>query len=302
MIPPTGCWSVLPEHEEDLARSAGFLKTTSVTRTASEEPVHRRFQHRLPWLLLGLGGALLAADLVGAFEAHLQLNVMLAFSSQASSYLADAVRTRRKRWSCAACLSEFPCAEWSRGLLAGILIGVALAAVALPFVSWRWNDGGLALSVGVSVFAACSTATLAAMMLPWLFDAFASDPAFGSGTLATIIQDLLSIWIYLSSRARDVVDDESSASLHAQEDGSEFFPMIGVPSPMAYRRRRGWQFVARPPHDVEMIDDGFESAWFNKLKIETALPTEIHVVGASSERRGEIQPCAGARLTDAAAT
>lgn len=38
---------------------------------------------------------------------------------------------------------------------------------------WRWNDGGLALSVGVSVFAACSTATLAAMMFPWLFDAFA---------------------------------------------------------------------------------------------------------------------------------
>jgi magnesium transporter len=52
--------------------------------------------------------------------------------------------------------------------------------------------------VGVSVFAACSTATLAAMMLPWLFDAFGSDPAFGSGPLATVIQDLLSIWIYLS--------------------------------------------------------------------------------------------------------
>jgi magnesium transporter len=36
------------------------------------------------------------------------------------------------------------------------------------------------------------------MMLPWLFDAFGSDPAFGSGPLATVIQDLLSIWIYLS--------------------------------------------------------------------------------------------------------
>ena len=44
-------------------------------------------------------------------------------------------------------------------------------------------------------FAACSTATLAAMILPWLFDAFASIPAFGSGPLATVIQDLLSIWI-----------------------------------------------------------------------------------------------------------
>ena len=52
--------------------------------------------------------------------------------------------------------------------------------------------------MGVSVFAACSPATLAAMIRPWLFDAFASDPAFGSDPLATVVQDLLSIWIYLS--------------------------------------------------------------------------------------------------------
>jgi magnesium transporter len=42
-----------------------------------------------------------------------------------------------------------------------------------------------------------STATLTAMALPWLFRTFGFDPAFGSGPLATVIQDLLSIWIYL---------------------------------------------------------------------------------------------------------
>ena len=200
MIPPRRLLGVLlSEHEEDLARSAGFLKTTSVARTASEEPVHRRFRHRLPWLLLGLGGALLAADLVGSFEAHLQLNVMLAFFIPGIVYLADAVGTQTETVVVRGLSLGIPMRRMvARELLAGILIGVALAAVALPFVWWRWNDGGLALSVGVSVFAACSTATLAAMMLPWLFDAFASDPAFGSGPLATVIQDLLSIWIYLS--------------------------------------------------------------------------------------------------------
>jgi magnesium transporter len=48
------------------------------------------------------------------------------------------------------------------------------------------------------VFAATSTSTLVAMMLPGVFDRLALDPAFGSGPLATVIQDLLSIWIYLS--------------------------------------------------------------------------------------------------------
>ena len=169
-----------------------------MARTASEEPVHRRFQHRLPRLLLGLGGALLAADLVGSFEAHLQLNVMLAFFIPGIVDLADAVDETETVVVRGLSLGIPMRRMVVREPLAGILIGVVLAAVALPFVWWRWNDGGLALSVGVSVFAACSTATLAAMTLPWLFDAFASDPAFGSGPLATVIQDLLSIWIYLS--------------------------------------------------------------------------------------------------------
>jgi len=200
VIPPHRLVAVLlSEHEEDLSRLGGFLRNTSVARTTSEEPVQRRFRHRLPWLLLGLGGALLAADVVGSFETQLQLNVMLAFFIPGIVYLADAVGTQTETVVVRGLSLGVPM-RWmvGRELLAGILIGVTLAAVALPFVWWRWNDAGLAFSVGLSVFAACSTATVAAMALPWMFDAFACDPAFGSGPLATVVQDLLSIWIYLS--------------------------------------------------------------------------------------------------------
>ena len=200
VIPPHRLVAVLlSEHEEDLSRFGGFLKTTSVARTTSEEPVRRRFRHRLPWLLMGLGGALLAADLVASFEAHLQLNVIIAFFIPGIVYLADAVGTQTECVVVRGLSLGVPMRRMvGRELLAGVMIGMALAAVALPFVWWRWNDAGLALSVGMSVLAACSTATLAAMMLPWLFDALALDPAFGSGPLATVVQDLLSIWIYLS--------------------------------------------------------------------------------------------------------
>jgi magnesium transporter len=85
-----------------------------------------------------------------------------------------------------------------REFLAGLAIGLALSVIAGPLVWWRWGDPTLAFSVAVSVLAACSTATLAAMTLPWLFERLSLDPAFGSGPLATVIQDLLSIWIYLS--------------------------------------------------------------------------------------------------------
>jgi magnesium transporter len=55
--------------------------------------VPRRVWHRLPWLLLGLAGALVAADLVGWFEAQLRVQVMLAFFLPGIVYLADAVGT-----------------------------------------------------------------------------------------------------------------------------------------------------------------------------------------------------------------
>ncbi len=40
--------------------------------------------------------------------------------------------------------------------------------------------------------------TLSAMTLPWALDRLGLDPAFGSGPLATVIQDLLSILIYFA--------------------------------------------------------------------------------------------------------
>jgi magnesium transporter len=50
--------------------------------------------------------------------------------------------------------------------------------------------------VALSLLAACSVATVVAMALPALLARLGQDPAFGSGPLATVIQDLLSILIY----------------------------------------------------------------------------------------------------------
>jgi magnesium transporter len=200
LIPPHRLVAVLlAEHEEDLSHLGGFLKTSSTARATSEEPVTRRFRHRLPWLLLGLGGALLAADLVARFEDVLRLNVMLAFFMPGIVYLADAVGTQTETVIVRGLSLGVPIGRMvAREIAAGLVIGLALGAIAGPLVWWRWSEMGLALTVAASVFAAASTATLVAMLLPWVFDRSSLDPAFGSGPLGTVIQDLLSIWIYLS--------------------------------------------------------------------------------------------------------
>lgn len=198
VIPPPRLLAVLlSEHEEDLSRLGGFTRTTEAARTSSEEPVERRFRHRLPWLLVGLAGALLAADFVGWFEAQLEHTVMLAFFIPGIVYLADAVGTQTETIVVRGLSVGIGIKQMvRRELLAGVAIGAVLGIAGGLLVGWRWGEPQIALVVGLALFTACSTATLAAMVVPWLLDKFDFDPAFGSGPLATVIQDLSSILIY----------------------------------------------------------------------------------------------------------
>jgi magnesium transporter len=65
---------------------------------------------------------------------------------------------------------------------------------------WRCIGGfdiRIALVVGITITLAGMVASSIGLFLPWLLMRFGKDPAFGSGPLATIIQDILSIFIYL---------------------------------------------------------------------------------------------------------
>jgi magnesium transporter len=54
----------------------------------------------------------------------------------------------------------------------------------------------MAVAVSASLFAASLTASLSGFALPWAIARGGHDPAYGSGPLATIVQDLLSLTIY----------------------------------------------------------------------------------------------------------
>jgi magnesium transporter len=198
LIPPERLLQVLlEEHDEDMARLGGFLKGASSARLASREPIARRFWHRVPWLMLGLVGAFAAAGIVGSFESELQENVILAFFLPGVVYMADAVGTQTETLVVRGLSVGVPIGEVvRREILTGLLVGIALALAFVPVALWRWGKGDVVVAVAISLFAACSIATGVAMLLPWALHRLGRDPAFGSGPLATVIQDLLSVLIY----------------------------------------------------------------------------------------------------------
>lgn len=199
VITPRRIFEVLLwEHDEDTSRLSGVLQGRSEAYTASNEPMLRRLKHRLPWLLLGLVGAVLSAELLGLFEAHLRAEVILAFFIPGIVYLADAVGTQTETLVIRGMSVGISVERvFFRESVTGVLIGSALAAMCFPLLLVRWGRTDVAVAVSVALLAACSIASAVAALLPWVLKRLGQDPAFAAGPLATVIQDLLSVLIYL---------------------------------------------------------------------------------------------------------
>jgi magnesium transporter len=80
----------------------------------------------------------------------------------------------------------------------GFLLGLALALPAFPAVWWAFGDPRLALAVASAVIVAGTIATAVGLGFPLMLSRLGKDPALGSGPLATVVQDVLSLITYLS--------------------------------------------------------------------------------------------------------
>lgn len=186
------------EHVEDLHRLSGIGRETHRAREAIESPPLRRARHRLPWLLVGLAGSMVATLMVAGFEDALASNLAVAFFIPGLVYLADAIGTQSEAVAVRGLsLSHAGIGQLIGGeMRTGLLVGATLAAIALPLTWLAFGDARLALAVAVALVCAGAVATSIGLLLPWLLGKLGSDPAYGSGPLATIAQDLLTLLIY----------------------------------------------------------------------------------------------------------
>jgi len=188
------------EHLEDLHHMVGILGRSEQAKAALTAPPHRRALFRLPWLLVGLAGSAAATGLMAGAEAMLSANIAVAFFIPAIVYLADAIGTQAEAVAVRGLsLTDGGTLRLLTGELGtGALIGLALALVAFGAVWAIFGDPRLALAVSVALAAAGTIATGIGFLLPWAFQSAGFDPAYGAGPVATVVQDVLSLSIYLA--------------------------------------------------------------------------------------------------------
>jgi Mg/Co/Ni transporter MgtE len=132
VVPPQALLEVLRhEHVEDLHRFVSIRHYTLQARTAMEAPPIRRARDRLPWLLVGLMGGMLATYVMTRFENALQSHVAIAFFVPGLVYLADAIGTQTEAITVRglslsnATMGTMIAGELRTGLIIGLTLGRA---------------------------------------------------------------------------------------------------------------------------------------------------------------------------------
>ncbi|MFY9314945.1 MAG: magnesium transporter [Burkholderiales bacterium] len=188
------------EHVEDLHVLAGIQREAAMARHAIEDPPVRRARHRLPWLLAGLAGSAVATAAMAGFEQTLSAQIAVAFFVPGIVYLADAIGTQSEAIAVRGLsLTRTGIAHLLGGeLRTGMLLGAVLGLISFLPVLLVFGDARLAGAVATAIFAAGTVAASLGLLLPWWLARGGRDPALGSGPLATIIQDVLSLPVYLA--------------------------------------------------------------------------------------------------------
>jgi magnesium transporter len=187
------------EHLQDMDRLVGIWRNSDQALSAIEGEPLRRMLDRLPWLLVGTVGCILATGLMAIFESTLRTDLAVAFFIPGIVYLADAIGTQSEAIAVRGLsFSTMSIRQLLKGeLKTGFYLGIALAAVVFPFIGLAFN-AQLAIAVSVALICASCVATGIGLLLPSILSRLGKDPAYGSGPVATIVQDLLSLLIYLS--------------------------------------------------------------------------------------------------------
>lgn len=183
------------EHEEDILRLAG------VGEGALSDSVRETVRARIPWLVVNLATAGLAAFVISFFEGTIEAVVALAIlmpivasmgGNAGTQSLTVAVRALATRDLTSANAWRVVRREAAVGLLNGLLLSLLLGGVtALAFGPAIGGVIAAALVVNLLV------ASLAGTFVPLLLERLGVDPALASGTFVTTVTDVVGFFAFL---------------------------------------------------------------------------------------------------------
>lgn len=185
------------EHEENILRLAGVGDDSRVSDTVLET-----VRARLPWLVVNLGTAALAAAVIDQFEATIAALVVLAALMPIVASMGGNAGTQSLTIAVRALATRdlTPANAWRvvrREMAVGLLNGVVLA-LPLGLVTWAlFGAPLLGAVIGAALVINLFVAALAGVTVPLVMDRAGVDPALASGVFVTTVTDVVGFLAFL---------------------------------------------------------------------------------------------------------
>jgi magnesium transporter len=189
------------ESRDDLMRFAGYKNVLSLPDNILEISVFTALKHRLPWLILGLVGGILAAKIIDGFEMTLQKNLILASFIPLIVYMSDAVGTQMEAFIIRdlALNADLNFKKYLfKQLSVLFFIGILSSVVVFGATNFIYGDIAVSYTLAIALFVAILSSVVTGLLIPYIFSRIKTDPANASGPIATIIQDIFSVLIYFT--------------------------------------------------------------------------------------------------------
>lgn len=175
---------------------------TGITENVEEDDsVFRISRSRLPWLIIGMVGGLLAAQFMGFFENDIAILPALALfvplitatggnvGIQSSSIIIQTLSSN-------AVIFENTAQRLLKVMLVALLNAIIISVLVFGFSYIFRQEIKLSIVVSVALFSVVMLASLMGTITPMILDRFGINPAVAAGPFITTANDLLGLAIY----------------------------------------------------------------------------------------------------------
>lgn len=186
------------EAEKDYQMASGISEDVETT-----DSVWLLTRARIPWLLIGLLGGVLVANMIGVYEIDLGTYPEMAFfipliaamggnvGVQSSAIIVQGLANNSLGVS-----STY--SKLLKELAVAIINGVVLAGLIFAYNYFSSDSFALTLTVSIALFAVIIFASMFGTLIPLILDRFEIDPALATGPFITTLNDIMGLFLYLA--------------------------------------------------------------------------------------------------------
>lgn len=185
------------ETTEDIHRLGGIDKEERVDGTLGES-----IKSRLPWLIVNLITAILAAAVVGVFEGTISQVVTLATFMPIVAGMGGNAGTQSmtivvRGIALGELTGDNAMKVFIKELLVGLTTGIAIGAI-ISVLGFIWEGNYVfGIVIGVAMILNMMVATMAGYIVPVILKKLKVDPALASAVFVTTVTDVLGFFFFL---------------------------------------------------------------------------------------------------------